>query len=306
MEYDSHETRTARALLALDGLSVGDALGERCAYLPALERRRLAREGQFPTKGWRYTDDTVMAMGIVEVLHRRGYIDQDELAEVFARRFDAEPNRGYGPSTLQILSGIDEGLPWLNLASAVFSGQGSFGNGGAMRVAPLGAWFADDVDRLVVEANRSAEVTHTHAEGMAGALAVALAAAFAWNRRGPDDAGALLPFVLARLPAGEVKRGLETARDIPRDALPGGAALQLGNGSEVTAADTVPFALWCAARHLGDYEAALRSAIEVGGDIDTVCAIVGGVVSLSAPGGIRRDWLAAREPLQLGLVNRPE
>ena len=80
------------------------------------------------------------------------------LAEVFARRFDAEPNREpTGPRRCIFLSGRDEGQPWLNLSSAVFLGKGLFGNGGAMRVAPLGAWFADDIDRLMVEANRSAE-----------------------------------------------------------------------------------------------------------------------------------------------------
>ena len=68
------------------------------------------------------------------------------------------------------------GTDWRDAARRPFRGAGSMGNGAAMRVAPLGAWFADDVARAVDEARRSAEVTHMHPEGIAGAVAVAVAA----------------------------------------------------------------------------------------------------------------------------------
>jgi hypothetical protein len=72
----------------------------------------------------------------------------------------------------------------------------------------------------------------------------------------------------------------------------------LGNGSRITSPDTVPFALWCAARHLDDYAEALWTAASAGGDNDTNCAIVGGIVgSANGVAGIPRAWLAAREPL---------
>ena len=75
----------------------------------------------------------------------------------------------------------------------------------------------------------------------------------------------------------------------------------LGTGSKVTAADTVPFSLWCAARHLGDYEEALWTTVSGLGDRDTTCAIVGGIVALSCdPTVIPAAWFAAREPLALG------
>ena len=73
---------------------------------------------------------------------------------------------------------------------------------------------------------------------------------------------------------------------------------QVGNGSKVSAQDTVPFALWCAARHLDDYAGAMWSTLSVGGDIDTNCAIVGGIVSLAVGReGIPSDWLWFREAL---------
>ncbi len=79
------------------------------------------------------------------------------------------------------------------------------------------------------------------------------------------------------------------------------AADALGNGSRVTAQDTVPFTLWVAATFLDDYPAAIRAYVEVGGDVDTAPAIAGAVVAAHAgvgtPGGVPADWLAARESL---------
>jgi ADP-ribosylglycohydrolase len=72
--------------------------------------------------------------------------------------------------------------------------------------------------------------------------------------------------------------------------------LEVGSGSDCTCQDTVPFCVWIAAHHLHDYEAALWETVLGLGDIDTTCAIVGGIVALSAP-AIPEAWSAAREPL---------
>lgn len=74
----------------------------------------------------------------------------------------------------------------------------------------------------------------------------------------------------------------------------------LGNGSLVSAHDTVPFALWCAARHLDDYEEALWLTVSGLGDRDTTCAIVGGIVACCTGSvAIPLAWRDAREPLPL-------
>jgi ADP-ribosylglycohydrolase len=74
--------------------------------------------------------------------------------------------------------------------------------------------------------------------------------------------------------------------------------MALGNGTRVSAQDTVPFALWCAARHLGDYEEALWQTVSGLGDRDTTCAIVGGIVAVSTGvEGIPGLWLRRREML---------
>jgi ADP-ribosylglycohydrolase len=65
--------------------------------------------------------------------------------------------------------------------------------------------------------------------------------------------------------------------------------------SRVSAPDTVPFALWCAARHLDDYVEAMWQTVSGLGDRDTTCAIVGGIVA-AAGAGVPSDWRASREP----------
>jgi ADP-ribosylglycohydrolase len=316
-----HETRMDRARLALDGLSVGDGFGAN-VFDPnepdCLRRRRL------PPPGWRYTDDTAMALGIVEVLQRHGRIDQDELVRVFARRFREDPNRGYGPSCYDLLRQYDfDPTGWREKASAPVHPRhrsvlvrlrnwlsqkpagpgGSLGNGGAMRVAPVGAYFAEDVVAVETEASASAEVTHAHPDGMAGAVAVAVAAAWAWRcRSGTQEhtREGLLDHVLEHTPEGQTHTKLLRARTLPADTKPDDAARELGNGNPITSAETVPFTIWTAARHMGDFTDALWTTASVGGDMDTTCAIVGGIVALSCGReGIPAEWLASREALTL-------
>lgn len=136
-----------------------------------------------PPGPWWHTDDTEMAISIVEVLRLLGSIHQDTLARQFMWRFDRDPDRGYGSGARQQLRMMLEGAEWRATSREAFGGQGSLGNGSAMRVAPVGAWFADDLDRAAKEARASSIVTHMHSEGIAGAIAIAVAAAMAWQLR---------------------------------------------------------------------------------------------------------------------------
>jgi ADP-ribosylglycohydrolase len=297
--------RMQRALLSLEGLSIGDAFGERFFYVADVEsmiERRAVANGP-----WRYTDDTEMALAIIEVLDRLGEINQDELAAVFARRYAADSSRGYGATAHDVLAQIGSGTHWRAAAGSAFGGEGSMGNGGAMRVGPVGAYWADDWDAVVEQARASAEVTHAHAEGQAGAIAVAVAAAWATRRGAGAGAGAasdLFEAVLKNTPKGATSRGLKYAAQLPLNTAVQDAATMLGNGSNITAPDTVPFAIWCAARHIDDYEEALWATVSGLGDCDTTCAIVGSIVALaSGPTSIPSVWRASREPLAFGSRN---
>jgi ADP-ribosylglycohydrolase len=291
---DDHDERIERALLCLEGLSVGDAFGGRFNFRTEVSRK-------LPPPTWYYSDDTVMALAIVDVLKRHGRIEQEDLAALFARSYQADPYRGYGLSVRQVLERIAEGKPWPASARSIYGGSGSMGNGGAMRVAPLGAYFADDLGEVVRQAMASAEVTHAHPEGQAGAIATAAAAAWAWQARNlptPRPGREILELALHHTPEGETRAGLKKALSLRLDFPVEEATAVLGNGSRITAPDTVPFALWCAARHIDDYAEALWTTVSGGGDNDTNCAIVGGIVVLAnGRGAIPEDWLEAREPL---------
>lgn len=294
----SRAERLALVRLSLDGLSVGDAFGERFFRSPPTVERRIA-DRLTPPAPWTWTDDTAMALSVAEVLADRDGIDPDALAAAFARRYASEPWRGYGGGAHQILAAIGHGVPHEVAAGAAFDGQGSFGNGGAMRVAPIGAYFADDLDAAVANAAASARPTHAHPEGVAGAIAIAVAAATAarMGRGELERSGdALFDAVLERCPAGATRDGIARARGFPLTDDVRTVAGAVGNGSMVSAPDTVPLCVWCAARHLDSYEEAMWTTVAALGDRDTTCAIVGGVVALSA-GSVPADWLAAREPL---------
>ncbi|WP_328659615.1 ADP-ribosylglycohydrolase family protein [Streptomyces sp. NBC_00334] len=290
--HSSPDGRLDRALSSLRGLSVGDALGSQFfvpANYPLLGRREL------PPGTWQWTDDTEMACSVVSVLASRRRIDQDALALSFARHHDFD--RGYGPAVNRLLRLVREGGDWRELAAALFNGQGSWGNGAAMRIAPLGAWYADDPEQATHQAEISAYPTHQHREAVVGAMAVAAAAALAADPAGPPRAHDLLDGVIALVPKSAVGAGLRRARDMLDYGDAATVAAVLGCGRRTTAHDTVPFALWSAARALGEYETAFWTTAQVGGDVDTTCAIVGGVVAADRAGAPPAEWAGRVEAL---------
>lgn len=297
---DSDEVGNAsqRARLSLDGLSVGDGFGQRFFYPWVAES---ATSDNLPDAPWHYTDDTEMAMAIVQVLERRGEIDRDDLARTFADRYIAEPGRGYGGGARDLLTQVSRGTDWKTASHDLFDGQGSFGNGGAMRAGPLGAWFADNVETTIEQATLSAEVTHSHVEGIVGAVAVALAAGWAWRWASSgrtEHPSELLNWVAEHVQESEVRSTIQRAASIPLDSWPFDVANELGCGEKVVAQDTVAFSLWMAAANLTDYCEAQWTTARVGGDVDTTCAIVGSIVALSVgQSGIPDEWLRRREPL---------
>jgi ADP-ribosylglycohydrolase len=291
-----HLARMRRARASLDGLSVGDAFGQRFRGSTTNVETLISRA--IPRAPWDTTDDTEMGIAVAEILDRFGAINQDALADRFAQRYAADPRRGYGGVAHGILRAIGEGLPWRDVATEPFEGMGSMGNGAAMRVGPVGAYFADDLERVVGQARASAEITHAHPEGQAGAIAVAIAAAMAWQTRKQPNPNLLLQTVLRYMPHGETSEGIAQALALPANASIATAVRVLGNGAYVTAPDTVPFALWCATRHPHDYVETMWRTVSGLGDCDTTCAIAGSIVVLSAgQKSIPDEWLAARESL---------
>lgn len=294
--------RIRNAARSLRGLALGDSFGQRWFFRKGAERvDALAGRVTPDETPWNWTDDTAMALSVVRILHLHGHIDQDALADHFAHTYVADAYRGYGPSMHGVLRAIHEGADWREVTTAQFEGQGSWGNGSAMRVAPLGAWYAvDDLDLVVEQAALSAEATHAHPEATAGAVAVAVAAAIMTSgrtRRAPEPA-AFLGEVADHTPHSEVRGGLRTAASFTEGTTWLHAAEVLGTGKRISCPDTVPFALWTAAHNPDDLVEALWTTAFGLGDVDTTCAITGGVVAArTGLDQVPTTWLTATEPV---------
>src|SRR5262249_25059775 len=158
-------------------------------------------------------------------LDEHGDISQDALARRFAARFQAEPWRGYGGGAFRLLGQILGGIDWRNATELIFPG-GSFGNGSAMRIAPLAGYFAQDDSRVIAQQARlSAGITHARPEGFAGGGGAAVGGAYAGKHRTSraDEATkrGLFDVVLEHTPRGQVREGIERAAaltfELPKD-----------------------------------------------------------------------------------------
>ena len=271
-------SRLQRARIALEGLAIGDAFGEHMAF-GILDMRRFGKPTRdYPKGTWHYTDDTNMALSIYQILRENGHIDQDKLAQSFAYRFNR--NRGYGAGASRLLHLIGAGADWRVESAALFAGTGSYGNGAAMRIPPLGAYFADDYEACVANARKSSEVTHSHPEGVAGGIAVAIAAAKVMRADGDLDVARqdYYATILQYTPQSEVYEKIQAVSEM-RQTDPDYIAEKVGNGRAVSAQDTVPFVVWSAFRFMDNYSNAIWHTASVGGDTDTTCAMVGGIVA---------------------------
>ena len=131
-----------------------------------------------------FTDDTEMALALSVSLIERGALNPKHCAATYARFFDAEPRRGYGPAVSKILAMLYAEGDYRDTGRAVYA-EGSFGNGGAMRIAPVGLAFRNAGDAVLREAVGSALLcTHVHPDAVDGAFIQAKAvAALALDQR---------------------------------------------------------------------------------------------------------------------------
>ena len=271
------------------GTALGDAIGE-LAFSYAREPDLRAKIAQTDTLV--YTDDTAMAIGLAESIIQVGRIEQQHLGDTFRANFRREPWRGYaaGPPTL---FGLVErlGIGYTEVARSLFGGQGSFGNGAAMRIAPVGLFFHDAPD-LYEQARTSATVTHAHPIGVDGGavLARAIAQAVRLNPHEPfpleDLAQELIDFARTE----EMQAKMTLVGDLLATEVPARtAATRLGQS--VFAHESVPFAIYAFLRRPKSFEDCLFCAALNSGDRDTVgamaCAVSGAYLGIEA---IPQNW----------------
>jgi len=279
------------------GTGVGDAIGE-MAFWRSTEaglRDEIAQRDVLT-----YTDDTAMAIGLAESIAHIGGLDERHLGDTFRANFVREPWRGYASGPPTIFSLVQrEGMLYSEAARSLFCGQGSFGNGAAMRVAPVGLFFHDSPD-LYVKACQSASVTHAHPVGVDGAAVLARAIAQA-VRLAPQEP---FPFdhfsqgltEFARTP--EIRDKMVLVRTlIAQDVPVPRAANHLGRG--VAVHESMPFAVYSFLRHPQSFEACLFCAVLQGGDRDTLgamaCAVSGAYLGTEAIPQAWREKLENRE-----------
>lgn len=288
------------ALACLRAIAIGDAFGE-SFFGPRTEVLQAIAQRQVPTTTWEFTDDTIMAAAVYLVLTEHKEILPDALAAVFARFYQQDPDRGYGATARRMLRTPSFAKDWEELAKAAFDGMGSMGNGAAMRAGPIGVFFYDDLPKVLAMAQRSAIVTHTNQEAIVGAQAVAIATALATRHGRKEDhfsAEAFIQDIIAALPSSDTRSKIKKSLSVSPTYHIDTVRAMLGDGTRMLAQDTVPFAIWCAAHHLEDFEAGLWKAVAMLGDRDTICAIVAGIIGMSAPKiTVPFAWQASVEPI---------
>lgn len=289
------------AKTSLIGLSVGDAFGE---TFFGEENQILDRITHRDLKSppWYFTDDTVMGIAVYKTLKQFGEIRQDKLAKLLADNYSKDWHRGYGGTAHDILQSIGSGENWRIVSPKAFDGMGSMGNGAAMRVAPIGAYFYDDPAKIKEQARLSAEVTHFNEEGIAGAVAVALAAGMVLENKLASkemNAAEFIEKIFYEMPESDTKYAIRKDLQVSKHSNIDFVVSVLGNGSRIIAQDTVPFAIWCIAHFGNNYEEALWKTVSALGDRDTTCAIVGSVVVLNTEAkDIPPHWLGVTEKVE--------
>ncbi|MFN2606294.1 MAG: ADP-ribosylglycohydrolase family protein [Acidimicrobiales bacterium] len=280
------------------GAVVGDALGaplegHRGPVPPS--RLTYLEDDEGSGSPLRYTDDTAMTMALAGSLVGCAGLDQDHLARCFGAAFKIDPDRGYGAGTADLLARVAAGARWQEAVSDQFGGAGSLGNGAAMRVAPVALYSCGDLLRVGELARRSAAVTHAHPAAIEGAVAqaVAVALALAEHSGVPLDRSGFLDGVVGAVAPGDTATSLRALTLLVRDEdrlRPGVVASVTGTG--VAAHESVPAALAAFLVRPGSVAEAVRFAISLGGDTDTIASMAGAIAgAYHGAARIPRQWM---------------
>jgi len=280
----------AKYLGGMVGSALGDAIGELAFRYHDREDLCIQLDR---LKEFRYTDDTAMSMGLAEsILKRGGDLNQQDLGETFKFNYQKEPWRGYASGPPAVFSMVQRlGITYAEAARSLFRGAGSFGNGAAMRIVPVGLFFHDSPD-LYVKACTSASVTHAHPLGMDGAAvqaqAVSLALAFE-----PEDEFPLKVF-MDKLAGFARTREMGEKIELVQKLISSGAPTSVAAerlGRTVAVHESLPFALYCFSGNPKSFEDCLYCAALNGGDRDTLgamaCGISGAYLGIEA---INQSW----------------
>jgi poly(ADP-ribose) glycohydrolase ARH3 len=279
------------------GTFVGDALGRSVEGWPGFAIRRSFGILEQMTDGI-YTDDTEMMMGIMEALREVGGFDPALTARKFLRNFN--PTRGYGGRIHGVMDRLRRGVPWND------AGTDSWGNGSAMRIAPIGFFFYDDPVKLREAAIQSSIITHKHAKGIAGAVVQATAIGIATRKGLQGEAVGIGEFIdLIIEDSGEVDQGMIAQLKRIKEVEGGDLretidAISSHFSCDVSAMGAIPPAIASFLLTKG-FEESVVVAVNCGGDTDTIGAMSGAIAgAYYGYSHIPEKWLLPLENQQKG------
>lgn len=233
-----------------------------------------------------YSDDTQMSLMVSESLLDNKGFNPDDLAARYVDWMVSGRARGWGKTTLMAIQNLQSGKHWSESGVA-----GSEGNGTAMRAAPFGVYFRNDLQSLVQICKIDNAITHASPEAEAGSIAIAVSAYYAVN----NDLDDLLDKIHKHLPNSKVKNTLFSLDSLINSEYitPAQALSVLGTKANVR--ETVPSAIYCFLK-FKHYSAAVLAAIKAGGDTDTTAAIVGALFAAkNGAEDIPKEWIAGVE-----------
>lgn len=263
-------TLKSKFLGCLVGSAIGDSLGSPHEGLWIREQRTR------PSMG-RWTDDPHMMIGVAESLIDNKGFNGSHMAQTFIRNYEREPWRGYARGPPRVFKWIRSGVAWNKAAKRLFGGAGSYGNGAAMRVAPVGLFYHDDPERLRSIARSQSQITHAHELGVEGAVlqAYAVALVTGMNSYAKLEPSVflkeLIDFTLSKI----YKQKLEKAEKLLDKTNRLQVIRELGNSVE--ALNSVPTAIYSFLGNFDSFEEAVLYAISLGGDTDTIGAMTGAI-----------------------------
>jgi poly(ADP-ribose) glycohydrolase ARH3 len=182
-------------------------------------------ELDFKNYSGRWTDDTHMMIGVTESLIACKGFDGKHIAQTFIKKYELEPWRGYASGPPQVFRWIKSGIPWNEDAKRLFNGMGFFGNGAAMRVAPVGLLYYDDIEKLRSVAYAQSQITHVHELGMRGAatqaysVALALTASPSQELEAHEFLGKIKDFTKSKIYKRKIEKCLELLNEKSKEKL---------------------------------------------------------------------------------------
>lgn len=261
---------------ALIGTMVGDSLGFAVDGLDTgpLHHRFPTPESISQSKPGRYGAATEMTAATAESLAASPSFDPADMAARLVA--EVSPARRYGLGTASALDALAAGVPW-NEAAAGHAGRASYGNGAAVRMAPVGCVFHDDLAELRWVAEEAAGITHSHALACEGAALQAAAVAVAASAAGHGISGESFLLAIGReTSVREYRKRYEIAASLlARDSDWNRIVERLGNAT--TALGSVVTAAYCFARSPQSFESSVSYAVFLAGNTASIAAMTGAI-----------------------------